>query len=193
MKERAGTVSEYQTETSASTRVEAWKAALGMIAAHPVTGVGLASLGPAFPDFSDKKPREAHNTALQIGAESGAVAGIMYLLLVVTSIIGLWRNGARLRTQRATGDSNRERDLLYLMNEAVLVAFFGFVVCALFLSLQMSEIFYCLCLLVNVLLLVSGRHFARESQSAVATPDRGPLRLRRAPPSSAATTPTIPH
>jgi putative inorganic carbon (hco3(-)) transporter len=189
MKERAGTIGEYRTETSASTRLEAWDAALGMVSDHPLTGVGLASMGPAFPDYSDKKPREAHNTMLQISAESGAVAGMMYMALIVTSIIALWRNGSRLRLQRSVVGENRNRDQLYLINEAVLIAFFGFAVCALFLSLQMSEIFYCLCMLVNAVLLVAARQSASESQGAgadalpaVAAAPALP-RLRRAPPS----------
>jgi putative inorganic carbon (hco3(-)) transporter len=182
MKERAGTIGEYKTETSASTRIEAWTAALGMVKDNPVTGVGLASLGPAFPDYSDKKPREAHNTALQISAESGAIAGLMYLLIVVVSIVALWRNGSRLRNERAEVAVNRERDLLYLINEAVLIAFFGFAVCALFLSLQLSEIFYCLVLLVNVVLLVSAHERWADPQPAEAKPARATL--RRAPPSS---------
>ena len=183
MKERAATIDEYRTETSASTRIEAWQAALGMIKDHPMIGVGLASLGPAFPDYSDKKPREAHNTALQISAESGAIAGLMYLLLVVTSIVALWRNGSRLRRRQIAAPDGSSHDLLYLINEAVLVAFFGFVVCALFLSLQLSEIFYCLCLLVNAVLLVSARQLAAEPQVAGAAPARGRV-LRRAPPTN---------
>jgi putative inorganic carbon (HCO3(-)) transporter len=184
MKERAGTIGEYRTETSASTRLEAWTAALGMVRDHPVTGVGLGSFGPAFPDYSDKKPREAHNTAFQISAESGAIAGVMYLLVVVVSIIALWRNGTRLRDQRVDSPVPGERDQLYLINEAVLIAFLGFVVCALFLSLQLSEIFYCLCLLVNAVLLVSARQAAAQPTDVSTTPKRArrqPL-IRRAPP-----------
>jgi putative inorganic carbon (HCO3(-)) transporter len=184
MKERAGTIGEYRTETSASTRLEAWTAALGMVRDHPVTGVGLGSFGPAFPDYSDKKPREAHNTAFQISAESGAIAGVMYLLVVVVSIIALWRNGTRLRDQRVDSPVPGERDQLYLINEAVLIAFLGFVVCALFLSLQLSEIFYCLCLLVNAVLLVSARQAAAQPNDASTTPKRARRRapIRRAPP-----------
>jgi putative inorganic carbon (HCO3(-)) transporter len=184
MKERAGTIGEYRTETSASTRLEAWTAALGMVRDHPVTGVGLGSFGPAFPDYSDKKPREAHNTAFQISAESGAIAGVMYLLVVVVSIVALWRNGTRLRDQRVDSAVPGERDQLYLINEAVLIAFLGFVVCALFLSLQLSEIFYCLCLLVNAVLLVSARQAAAQPNDASTTPKRARRQalIRRAPP-----------
>jgi putative inorganic carbon (HCO3(-)) transporter len=151
MKERAQTIDQYQTETSAQTRIEAWHAAVGMIAAHPVTGVGLASFGVAFPDFSDKKPREAHNTFLQIAAESGLVAGLMYLLLGFGSVLALWRNGNRLK--RAERADPQER--LFLVNEAVLCGMCGFVACSLFLSLQMSEIFFYLCALVQTVLLAS--------------------------------------
>jgi len=185
MKERADTIGEYRTETSASTRLEAWSAALGMVKDHPVTGVGLGSLGPAFPDYSDKKPREAHNTAFQISAESGAVAGLMYILVVITSILAMWRNGTRLREPGADLVNSRERDELYHFNEAVLIALFGFAVCALFLSLQMSEIFYCLILLANAVLLISGRLLAREPQGiAEPKPTRRRL-LRRAPSTQA--------
>ncbi|MDB6088785.1 MAG: O-antigen polymerase [Gammaproteobacteria bacterium] len=158
MKERAGTIEEYATETSAATRLEAWHAAVGMIAAHPVSGVGLASFGVAFPDFSDKKPREAHNTFFQIAAESGVVAGMMYLLLGFGSVIALWRNGKRLKTASPGGPDAR----LYFINEAVLCGMCGFVVCALFLSLQMAEIFFCLCALVHAVLLISRESGALE-------------------------------
>jgi len=151
MKERAGTIGEYATETSAATRIEAWHAAARMIATHPMTGVGLASFGAAFPDFSDKKPREAHNTFLQIAAESGIVAGMMYLLLGVGSLVALWRNGNRLATARDRPAVNK----LYYLNEAVLCGMCGFVACSLFLSLQMSEIFFYLCVLVQAILLLS--------------------------------------
>lgn len=164
MKERAGTIDEYTTESSAATRIEAWHAAMGMIDAHPMSGVGLASFGVAFPDFSDKKPREAHNTFFQIAAESGVVAGLMYLLLALGSVIALWRNGKRLKTGSPGGPDPR----LYYINEAVLCGMCGFVVCALFLSLQMSEIFFCLCALVHAVLLISREPGALELPDSTA-------------------------
>ena len=150
MKERAGTISEYDTETSASSRLEAWSAASKIIADHPLTGVGLASFGPAFPNYSDKKPREAHNTLVQITAESGILAGTMYLLILLSSIVALWRHGNRLR--RIGLESGK--DSIYLINEATLVALCGFLACSMFLSLQLFEIFYCLCLVANAILFI---------------------------------------
>ncbi|MET0658166.1 MAG: O-antigen ligase family protein, partial [Steroidobacteraceae bacterium] len=141
MKSRAETIGEYKTETSASTRLEAWGAASGMIAAWPLTGVGLASFGPAFPDYSDKKPREAHNTFFQITAESGVPAGSCYILVMLYSILGLWRLTNRLRKQQQNVLGSPHH-FTYLIAEANLVALVGFAICALFLSLQISEVFY---------------------------------------------------
>lgn len=166
MKERADTISEYSTETSASSRLEAWDAAVNMIAEHPLTGVGLNSFGPAFPHYSDKKPREAHNTLLQITAESGILAGTVYLLIVVSSIVGLWRHGSRLRPIELEPGTNA----LYLISEATLAALCGLFVCSMFLSLQMFEIFYCLCLTVNAILFIGQKRGVDQSPIQVPQP-----------------------
>jgi probable O-glycosylation ligase (exosortase A-associated) len=173
MKERAETISDYDTETSASSRLEAWSAALNMIVDHPLTGVGLASFGPAFPHYSEEKPREAHNTFLQITAESGILAGTMYVLIAVSSIVGLWRHGNRLREIKSETGAN----VLYLINEATLVALCGLLVCSAFLSLQVFEIFYCLCLVVNAVLYIGRKSGVDQHQVQMTQPTTvGPVR-----------------
>ena len=162
MRARAETIGEYRTETSAATRLEAWDAALRMISDHTLTGVGLASFGPAFPQYSDKKPREAHNTFLQIAAESGLIAGAMYLLIVIGSIVALWRNGRRLARVK---DLTTDRQRVYLINEAVFTSMCGLVVCSMFASLQMYEIFYFLVLMANAVLYVSRAQDAELPQT----------------------------
>ncbi|MGH8304823.1 MAG: O-antigen ligase family protein, partial [Steroidobacteraceae bacterium] len=151
MKGRADTINQYQTDESAESRLQAWRAAGRMIAAHPLTGVGLASFGPAFPDYSHDHPREAHNTLLQITAQSGVLAGIMYVLIVLTSVTRLWRNGNRMRVR----DGPRYGDMQFCINEATLIALCGLVVCSIFLSLQEFEIFYCLNVFANAVLYIS--------------------------------------
>jgi O-antigen ligase len=154
MKSRAETIDEFRTESSAATRLEAWGAAWNMMRAHPVTGVGLASFGPAFPTYSPKEPREAHNTLLQVAGESGMFAGLALLLLVFGTLRALWRNTTRL--QENPGPEGHGH-ILSLLNEATLVALCGFSVCALFLSLQMYEILYFLLVLANGILFASSR------------------------------------
>jgi len=140
MKERAQTISEYGQESSAQTRLQAWKAAIKMIKAYPIFGVGLASFGPAFPDFSDKKPRQAHNTFFQLAAESGIFAGISYLITIFYSLVLLNRSSKLYR--------NRDQ-FLYLVSEATLTSLVGFFVCSMFLSLQLFEGFFYLCVIAN--------------------------------------------
>jgi putative inorganic carbon (hco3(-)) transporter len=171
MKGRAETISQYQTESSAATRLQAWRAASRMIADHPLIGVGLASFGPAFPHYSEDKPREAHNTFLHITAESGVFAGAMYALIVIACIVSLWRSGNRLRAQDASLGASSS---LYLINEAALIAFCGLVTCSLFLSLQDFEIFYCLNVFANAVL-----YLGRKSLSIAPSPQPAATHVRR--------------
>ena len=154
MKSRSATITSYQEENSANERLEAWQASMGMMAAHPLLGVGFASFGQAFSDFSDKRPRVAHNTFFQIGGEWGPLAGITYLVLIFSTIYRLRKNGTRLRMMEATEDNH----LFKCINESCLLALTGFFVCSMFLSLQGYEVFYYLLLLANATLVCSGYH-----------------------------------
>ncbi len=173
MKDRAQTIAEYESDSSAQTRFQAWDAAAGMILAHPLTGVGVASFGPAFPNFSDHQPRVAHNTFLQITAESGLSAGIAWLLVIVTALRGLWRRPSPAPDPEADIDSR----FVHYMNDALLVALSGFAVCSLFLSLQIFEAFFYLMLLTNYLLY--GRALDRGHESVHS---RAPSTSREAQP-----------
>lgn len=180
MRERASTIDEFRTETSAASRLDAWEAAVKMIADNPLVGVGLASFTAAFPDYSETRPREAHNTFFQISGEAGLVAGSMYVLVVLTVLLALWRNGKRLKRQVYGKDEDADDPTrqIYLINEAVLVAFSGLIVCSLFLSLQMFEIFWVLCLLTNAVLHICSQAWTadsatRESRRPAKSPEGG--------------------
>ncbi len=149
LQERAGTIAEYESDGSAVGRLQAWEAASRMMLDHPITGIGIGAFGAAFPDYSTHQPRAAHNTFFQIASESGLVAGLGYLCLVAVNLLALWRNGKRLQRQR---NPDGTLPALYWINESVLVGFSGLVVCSMFLSLQLFEIFYCLTVMVNALM-----------------------------------------
>ena len=144
MKQRAETISNYEHESSAQTRLQAWRAASRMIAKYPLFGVGPGSFVWAFPDFSDKTPRQAHNTFLQIAAEYGIIAGINYIILLILMFKTLHRASKKFKDKDP---------LIYLISEALFVSLFGFVVCALFISLHVYEIFFYFCVLVNFIYL----------------------------------------
>lgn len=139
MKERADTIDAYQTNESAMGRIQAWTAGWGMIKAHPLTGVGPSSFLNAFHHFSDKQPRVAHNTIVQIAAEWGLMGGIAYLMILLLTLKTLWKNG---RAMSEAVKYEKMDPLLYFINEALLVSISGFGACAMFLSLQGYEFFY---------------------------------------------------
>jgi O-antigen ligase len=162
MKTRVLSIDHYHKSASAEDRLHSWRAAGRMIIAHPLTGVGLASYGPAFPYYSKHHPREAHDTLLQITAESGVVAGAMYVLIVFGLIRALWKNGRELKRKAGVGD---ELSSALMINEAAMIGFIGLVVCSIFLSLQEFEIFYILNVLGNSVLFLTKK--SREADSAV--------------------------
>lgn len=149
MMERSSTIANYEAEDSAAHRLDAWEAAIGMMVAHPITGVGFASFGQAFPEFSPIPPRIAHNTFFQVGGEWGVGAALAYLVLMVSTLNRLRINGRRLR---AAGDAENGTVYLFL-NEASLLSLTGFFVCSLFLSLEKYEVLYYLLLVANATLL----------------------------------------
>lgn len=139
MKNRFSTITHFESEHSASTRLEAWQAALRMIWDNPVCGVGVASFGPAFPYYSSAEPRVAHNSLLEVAAETGVLGGVLWLLIFPTLFSSYRRNLALLR---------QNKDMFFsMLNESLLISFSGFFVCSMFLSLEVYEIFYFLCVL----------------------------------------------
>jgi putative inorganic carbon (hco3(-)) transporter len=135
-----GDVTQVRT---AQTRFESWEAGLSMLKDHPLTGVGVGGYIRAYIDYSDSEPRVAHNTFLQFAAESGIMAGLMYLMLFFNILWIYWKHRGL--------DLAKMPPLVSAAREAILAALIGFFVCSLFLNLAMYEVFYYLLLLVAVM------------------------------------------
>jgi O-antigen ligase len=108
-----------------------------MMAAHPLTGVGPGGFVRAFPNYSEKRPHQAHNTYVQFGAEFGPIALIAFAVLLGSCITSLWRIepiGLSSSTELADPD--------LFAREATLATIVGLTVCAFFLSLQLFEVIY---------------------------------------------------
>lgn len=147
MRQRANTIESYREDSSAIERIEAWKAAAKMIEAHPITGVGLASMGQAYPSFSNYPfVRVAHNTFLQLSAESGIISGLSYLFLIFSPTLKLWKLKRKLCLMEP---KNEVHNFLLALSDSCIAALAGFFVCSLFLSLQEYEAFYFLLILAN--------------------------------------------
>ena len=134
--DRLSTIWKYQEDASAMGRLGAWETGYRMILANPITGVGLDSF--EIPEIysryaSDNNPHVAHNAYIQIAAEAGIPALILYLLMIVITLFKMWR----LRRE-----SHTEKERLFC--NAILVSLLIYCCGAVFLSAEDREALYIL-------------------------------------------------
>ncbi len=81
-------------------RSEYWKAAITMIKTHPLLGFGPGTFGIVYPLFKTKLAEEtimAHNSFLQLWAESGFFSFICFTLFICLLFISVFKNRSRLK------------------------------------------------------------------------------------------------
>lgn len=182
--ERLWTIKEYETEGSAKGRLDAWKVAFHMIESNPVLGVGFDKFQRNYKrydpnaltsDEGNEGTRVAHNSYLQIWAECGTPAFLLYMGLIVLSYLDLWR--VRAQAQRRYFSS---WILTYCtMFEASLTAF---VVGSFFLNRAHFDLFYHFVAIIAAFGIIARREMEQLGAGNVRTgaPDaggeRGPLR-----------------
>ncbi len=179
-KDRISTISEYQTEGSARGRIEAWKVAGHMIVAKPLLGVGFNKFQQEYNTYDPTRALEsdgsknaegtrvAHNSYLQIWAECGTPAFLIYMLLIVMSFIDL--SVVRREAERRYHSS---WILSYAnMFEAGLVAF---VVGAVFLNRAQFDLFYQFVAIIIVFGRVARHSMATEPLRVSTNEERGSL------------------
>jgi len=101
--DRARQIASLSAPTTQS-RLQIWKAGLGMAHDHPWLGVGLDAFATAFPRYrtaaywqieSRGTPNKAHNEAIEILATQGILGGLAALLVVVFVALAIGRGVAR--------------------------------------------------------------------------------------------------
>jgi probable O-glycosylation ligase (exosortase A-associated) len=130
--ERLSTIGDTQ-ESSAAARLSAWSTALRMIGDNPLLGVGLRNFQSRYLEYSvlpptaDQTTYVAHNSYLQVWAESGTPAFAAYLLMLA-SVFVVCRRVFRIGTSRP--------DLAWAANYARMMeaTMVGFLVGAFFLN-----------------------------------------------------------
>jgi probable O-glycosylation ligase (exosortase A-associated) len=99
-KDRIMTLKTYEQDASAMGRIRAWGVAQNMIKAHPFCGIGydkfLQNYRTYEPLGPDGKPSQfemhvAHNSYLQMWAECGTPALLLYLSLMAMTYLDLWK------------------------------------------------------------------------------------------------------
>jgi hypothetical protein len=139
----AGERNEYSIEASNNLREKLFRAGAGMIADHPIFGVGPGAFKDYVGEYAPRqRPGEvvderenlpAHNVPLEIWADSGTPAFLAYVALVLAILLAL----ERTRRRRA-GDQR-------LLACGVSAAFLGLVVTSLFHNYQFENVFWVLC------------------------------------------------
>ena len=99
-KERISTIKDYETEGSAAGRIHSWGVGTRMALDNPVLGVGMHKYRQHFLEYDpnpspDKLQGQniivAHNSYIQIWAESGSIALGIFLVLIFSSFVTIWR------------------------------------------------------------------------------------------------------
>jgi O-antigen ligase len=147
---RASSLDEYSEDSSATGRLDAWEAGARMMISSPVTGVGPGAFLRAFPYFSERAPLQAHNTFVQFGAEFGVFSLFALVVMLLSCFWSLWL----IRPEWGL-DVPRGLRQLTLLREATLAGLAGLVVCSIFLSMQIFELFYFVIFFANILLYIN--------------------------------------
>ena len=128
-------VQDAGVEASTEAHLDLVKAGWGMISANPVFGVGLGQFKQQSSVYYDvAKPRIAHNTYIQIAAESGIPALIAFLLFI----------GLTLRSLSHIATMAGAQGRLHIRQWAVALqaGLGGYLVSAFFLSAQFEKFFW---------------------------------------------------
>jgi probable O-glycosylation ligase (exosortase A-associated) len=168
--ERLQTITEYETEGSARGRIKAWGIATRMALDHPILGVGFGKFRQHYNTYNENPtPGElrgseiivAHNSYLQIWAECGTPAILIYLTLILLSFATVWRVRALARRRYYSS---------WIINYATMfeASLTAFVIGAIFLNRAHFDLFYHWVALV----LVFGRIAMQEMEQDRLHPER---------------------
>ncbi len=117
-------------------RIYIWRIAAKMINDYPLFGVGPNNFVIMRQHYEDEADISVtHNSFLQIGAELGSIALLVFLLLLSKIIFNLFK----LRRRIVNDDLNHWM-IKYV--GAILISIFGFIVSGFFLNRAMSEVLY---------------------------------------------------
>ncbi len=161
--ERMATIGDT-TDSSAMARLQSWSVALRMIEANPVFGVGVRNFQSSYMNYAyvarvdAKTTYVAHNSYLQIWAESGSIAFVAYLALLL-SVFVTCRRVYKMGVVRP--DLRWAMDYARMM-EATTV---GFMVGAVFLNRGHFDLVYHWIALVTSLAAIAGFHWVRRPES----------------------------
>ena len=127
-----------ESDGSAMGRIAAWKTAVNMAVHNPVFGVGMNNFERSFNEYKLEKswqPRVTHNAYLQVWAECGTPAFLLYLFMILFT----WYSLNRLRK-----DAQQKYNTSWIINYATMfeISIVAFIVGSTFLNRATFDLFY---------------------------------------------------
>ena len=157
VRDRFWSTTEFQQDESAQSRLQSWDAAWDMIWSRPLLGVGMRNAQSYTHNFGADLPgRTVHNQYLQIGADSGVPAVLLYLAVLGLAMarVGHIRRVSQLALREAIEENDtRARDRAIdaeRMTLALQASLASFVVSAMFLSVEVVELPWLILMLAAV-------------------------------------------
>jgi probable O-glycosylation ligase (exosortase A-associated) len=158
---------DYQQDKSAHSRLDSWAAAWDMAWDYPLLGTGVRNSNHFSQNYgADHQNRTIHNQYLQIAADSGVPAAILYVAMLGAALYNLTRARraclAHLQ-QSSDADDGSEEDTGELLHAeklilAVQASILIFVVDGMFLSLETFELPWLLLVLAGVMPVAVQKH-----------------------------------
>jgi O-antigen ligase len=180
-RDRIQQIANYEEDASSRARLKAWSIAQSMILDSPLFGVGFGGFEREYSRFDPEEeeggilrsPGEvhvAHNSYLQIWAECGSLAFILYLILVMGSFWDL---------RRLRREASQRYHSSWILNYATMfeASLVTFVVGSTFLNRAHFDLFYHWVALVIAFTLIAQRHLSESERYP--TRSLGSRRLRR--------------
>jgi probable O-glycosylation ligase (exosortase A-associated) len=154
--ERINSIRDYEQEDSARTRIIAWKAAVRMAAANPLTGVGSGHFPVNIGRYQNEVPGDltAHSMYFLILGELG-LPGIVFLLSIL--LTNIFRNRRLMELARGSPDDSSRKEfarLFFLINASII----AYCVAGAFLSVTYYPHLYVLTALCSAAQLMYGRY-----------------------------------
>jgi probable O-glycosylation ligase (exosortase A-associated) len=184
-KDRIATIGSYEKDSSALGRLAAWNVARNMITTHPMFGVGFDRFLRNYRAYDRSTPpggaagegiiHVAHNSYLQIWAECGTPAFLLYLSLMALTYLDLWRI-------RRLAREHYHASWILSYTTMFEASFTAFVVGSFFLNRAQFDLFYHFVAIVTVFGVIARREMEDPTAFTADTRlpgRRGPLVLLR--------------
>ena len=153
---------DYEQDRSATQRLEAWKGGLRMMAAHPLTGVGMSNFRANIEvdPRANLAARYSHSNWIQAGSELGVFAIFLFLWV-------LWIAFQRNRETRALlAGRNGRAEQMKLFTYALDISMVGFIVTGTFTAMLYYPFMYVNLALIVALHAIALKETAAQSQAA---------------------------